>query len=159
MEPDQWQLGRTKVFIKNPESLFLLEEQRERKFDQFARRIQIFYRRWKAQQYYEELKVKASDIMMHKKERRPGTINRNFVGDYIGFGDNPSLRSLVGKKAVRCCATRLIHARYHHCMGHGMRQRVLPQPHGGFTREGLQRDGCHPGWQCMMSYSGWGYAT
>lgn len=110
MEPDQWQLGRTKVFIKNPESLFLLEEQRERKFDQFARRIQIFYRRWKAQQYYEELKVKASDIMMHKKERRPGTINRNFVGDYIGFGDNPSLRSLVGKKAVRCCAARFIHA-------------------------------------------------
>lgn len=35
---------------------------------------------------------------MHKKERRIGTINRNFVGDYIGFGDNPSLRALVGKK-------------------------------------------------------------
>jgi myosin-1 len=33
MERDQWQLGSTKVFIKNPESLFLLEEVRERKFD------------------------------------------------------------------------------------------------------------------------------
>ena len=30
MERDQFQLGRTKVFIKNPESLFLLEELRER---------------------------------------------------------------------------------------------------------------------------------
>ena len=36
MDPDQWQLGRTKVFIKNPESLFLLEEVRERKFDGFV---------------------------------------------------------------------------------------------------------------------------
>ena len=33
MDRDQWQLGSTKVFIKNPESLFLLEEVRERKFD------------------------------------------------------------------------------------------------------------------------------
>ena len=64
----------------------------------YARRIQVFYRRWKAQQYYEELKVKASDILLNKKERRKGTINRNFVGDYIGYGDNPALRALVGKK-------------------------------------------------------------
>eukprot|EP00049_Salpingoeca_infusionum_P018370 m.356955 g.356955 ORF g.356955 m.356955 type:complete len:1042 (+) comp17672_c0_seq1:247-3372(+) len=98
MERDQWQLGHTKVFVKNPESLFLLEEIRERKFDSFARRIQVFYRRWKAQQYYEDLKKKASDILLHKKQRRIGTINRNYIGDYIGFGDNPTLRSLVGKK-------------------------------------------------------------
>ena len=50
----------------------------------FARKIQTAYRRWKAQQFYEELKRKASDILLNKKERRIGTINRNFVGDYIG---------------------------------------------------------------------------
>ena len=33
MEDSQWQLGKTKVFVKNPESLFLLEEVRDRKFD------------------------------------------------------------------------------------------------------------------------------
>ncbi len=33
-------MGRTKIFIKNPESLFLLEELRERKFDGYARIIQ-----------------------------------------------------------------------------------------------------------------------
>jgi myosin-1 len=42
------------------------------------------YRRWKAQQYYVELKQKATDILVGHKERRKGTINRNFVGDYIG---------------------------------------------------------------------------
>ena len=118
MDPDQWQLGRTKVFIKNPESLFLLEEVRERKFDgyvvdcyflsrltsgRYARKIQTTYRRWKAQQYYEELKKKASDILLNKKERRRGTINRNFVGDYIGLNDNPALRSLIGKREVGQC--------------------------------------------------------
>lgn len=39
----------------------------------------------------------ASDILLNQKERRRGSINRNFVGDYIGFLDNPSLRALVGK--------------------------------------------------------------
>ena len=76
MEPDQWQLGRTKVFVKNPESvsdltslyysmaqivslkLFLLEELRERKYDGYARKIQKAWRRYKSAQYYYELKKK-----------------------------------------------------------------------------------------------------
>ena len=38
----------------------------------------------------------ASDILLNKKERKRLSINRNFVGDYLGFVDNPSLRALVG---------------------------------------------------------------
>ena len=98
MESDQYQLGVSKVFIKNPESLFLLEEMRERKYDKFARKIQTTYRRWKAQQSFEKLKTQAADILMGKKERRRGTINRNFVGDYIGYAENPGLQAIVGKK-------------------------------------------------------------
>ena len=98
MDSDQYQMGRTKIFIKNPESLFLLEEIRDRKFDGYARKIQSSYRRWIARKYYVELKKKASSILLNKKERKRGTLNRNFVGDYIGFQDNPALRALVGKK-------------------------------------------------------------
>jgi myosin-1 len=98
MEPDQWQLGKTKVFIKSPESLFLLEELRERKYDGFARKIQKAWRRYKSDQFFFELKQKASDILLNKKERKRLSINRNFVGDYLGFIDNPSLRALVGKR-------------------------------------------------------------
>jgi len=58
MEPDQWQLGKSKVFIKSPESLFLLEELRERKYDGFARRIQKAWRRHKSEQYFFKLKQK-----------------------------------------------------------------------------------------------------
>ena len=40
---------------------------------------------------------KASDILFNKKDRRRGSLNRNFVGDYIGLEDQPALRALVGK--------------------------------------------------------------
>ena len=39
----------------------------------------------------------ASDILLNKKERKRLSINRNFVGDYLGFADDPALRALVGK--------------------------------------------------------------
>ena len=41
--------------------------------------------------------VTASDILVNKKERKRLSINRNFVGDYLGFADNPSFRALVGE--------------------------------------------------------------
>ncbi|KAJ7385321.1 Unconventional myosin-Ie [Desmophyllum pertusum] len=98
MEADQWQMGKSKVFVKAPESLFLLEELRDRKFDGYSRKIQKAYRMYKSRQYFAELKQQASDILFNKKERRRGSINRNFVGDYIGYDDNPALRSLVEKR-------------------------------------------------------------
>ena len=40
----------------------------------------------------------ASDILLNKKERKRLSINRNFVGDYLGITENPSLRALVGNQ-------------------------------------------------------------
>ena len=40
----------------------------------------------------------ASDILLNRKERKRYSINRNFVGDYIGMEENPALRALVGKR-------------------------------------------------------------
>ena len=56
MDADQYQLGRTKLFIKNPESLFLLEECRERKFDHYARIVQKAFRRHNAKKQYLKLR-------------------------------------------------------------------------------------------------------
>ncbi|CAG2209744.1 MYO1 [Mytilus edulis] len=98
MENDQWQLGKTKVFVKNPESLFLLEEMRERKFDSHARVIQKFWRKYFARKQYFKQREEASDILLNRKERRRFSLNRNFVGDYIGLDDHPALRALVGKR-------------------------------------------------------------
>lgn len=98
MDSDQWQLGKTKVFVKNPESLFLLEEMRERKFDGYARAIQKAWRKYFARKQYFKQREEASDILLNKKERRRFSLNRNFIGDYIGMDDHPALRALVGKR-------------------------------------------------------------
>ncbi|KAM6921082.1 unconventional myosin-If [Xenentodon cancila] len=98
MDNDQYQMGRTKVFIKNPESLFLLEEMRERKFDTFARIIQKAWKRFIAKKKYEQMREEASDILYNSKERRRNSINRNFVGDYLGLEQRPELRQFLSKR-------------------------------------------------------------
>ncbi|XP_041967464.1 unconventional myosin-If [Alosa sapidissima] len=98
MDTDQYQMGRSKVFVKNPESLFLLEEMRERKFDTFARIIQKAYRKYIARRKYEQMREEASDILYNSKERRRNSINRNFVGDYLGMEERPELRQFLGKR-------------------------------------------------------------
>ncbi|XP_063003181.1 unconventional myosin-If [Elgaria multicarinata webbii] len=98
MDVDQYQMGRTKVFVKNPESLFLLEEMRERKFDSYARVIQKAWRRHIAIRKYEQMREEASHILYSFKERRRNSINRNFVGDYLGMEDKPELRQFLGKR-------------------------------------------------------------
>jgi len=98
MEANQYQLGKTKVFIKDPASLFLLEEMRERKFDSYARMIQKAFRKHFSQQMLLKQKEEAADIFYQKKERRRFSLNRNFFSDYIGLDHQPEIRNLVGKR-------------------------------------------------------------
>ncbi|NWY44937.1 MYO1F protein, partial [Sylvia atricapilla] len=98
MDPDQYQMGQSKVFVKNPESLFLLEEMRERKFDSFARVIQKAWRRHIAIRKYEQMREEAASILYNFKERRRNSINRNFVGDYLGMEERPELRQFLAKR-------------------------------------------------------------
>nr|XP_061789719.1 unconventional myosin-Ie-like isoform X2 [Nerophis lumbriciformis] len=98
MDDDQFQLGKTKVFIKAPESLFLLEEMRERKYNGYARVIQKAWRKHVAVRKYVKMREEASDILLNKKERRKNSLNRNFVGDYIGTDVHPEIRQFVGRR-------------------------------------------------------------
>lgn len=98
MDQDQYQLGTSKVFIKAPESLFLLEEMRERKYNGYARVIQKAWRKHIAVRKYVQMRQEASDILLNKKERRRNSLNRNFVGDYIGMDLHPEIRAFVGRR-------------------------------------------------------------
>ena len=95
MDTKEWQLGTSKVFIKSPESLFLLEEQRDRKYHGYAVTIQRAWRRYKSRKYFMEMRKKAADIMYNKKERKRFSLNREFLGDYLNLLDNPILRALI----------------------------------------------------------------
>ncbi|KAJ5069604.1 unconventional myosin-ie [Anaeramoeba ignava] len=97
LDQKEWQLGKTKVFIRHPESLFLIEEMRERKYHESARKIQKCYRMWKARKYFLELRAQASDLLFGKKQRRRLSINRVFNGDYINYMSNPKIRLVMEK--------------------------------------------------------------
>uniref|UniRef100_A0A4W5PU89 Myosin IE n=1 Tax=Hucho hucho TaxID=62062 RepID=A0A4W5PU89_9TELE len=78
--------------------LFLLEETRERKFDSHARAIQKAWRKYVARKKYVQMREEASDLLVNRKERRRHSLNRNFVGDYLGMDDRPELRQFLAKR-------------------------------------------------------------
>lgn len=41
---------------------------------------------------------KASNLVLNKKERRRNSLNRNFMGDYIGLDNHPELRRFIGRR-------------------------------------------------------------
>uniref|UniRef100_A0A4W5PKT8 Osteoclast-stimulating factor 1 n=1 Tax=Hucho hucho TaxID=62062 RepID=A0A4W5PKT8_9TELE len=79
-------------------TLFLLEETRERKFDSHARAIQKAWRKYVARKKYVQMREEASDLLVNRKERRRHSLNRNFVGDYLGMDDRPELRQFLAKR-------------------------------------------------------------
>lgn len=94
----QYQLGKTKLFIKAPESLFMLEEARDRKYNMYARIIQKAFKKYFARKRREQEKQEAADFLFGRKERKRASLNRNFMGDYIGLDDKPQILNLIGKK-------------------------------------------------------------
>lgn len=95
---DQFQMGREKIFIRTPETLFILEEMRERKFDKYAVVLQRFFQRLCAESQRARQRQQAADLFYGQKERRRHSINRYFVGDYIGLQDKPELLAFLGKR-------------------------------------------------------------
>ncbi|CAF1618856.1 unnamed protein product [Rotaria sp. Silwood1] len=110
------QLGNTKVFIKSPESLHILEDMRLRKFDNYARIIQRAMKRFCAVRVYQKqreqgnnLKVVvvvfggdyyfclyiATDILYGHKERNARSLDRDYVGDYCNLHQRPDLQRLI----------------------------------------------------------------
>ncbi|XP_014209371.1 unconventional myosin-Ie-like [Copidosoma floridanum] len=94
----QYQLGRTKLFIKAPESVFMLEEARDREYNMHARVIQKAFKKYFAKKRQEARKQEAADLFYGHKQRRRASLNRNFVGDYIGLDMKPKLLNIVGKR-------------------------------------------------------------
>ncbi|KRZ72034.1 Unconventional myosin-Ie, partial [Trichinella papuae] len=95
---DAFCMGQTKIFIKNPETVFQLEEKREEKYAHFAKIIQRAWRRCRMNKKTNDMAQRASDILYGHKQRRRASINRKFFGDYIGLDEKPELKTLVGKR-------------------------------------------------------------
>eukprot|EP01147_Barroeca_monosierra_P006188 gene6188-7413_t len=66
VSPTAYQLGKTKVFIKNPTTVFAFEEERDVKLDEIVRRLQLAWRlfliRREIRTYYDELKQRFDNV-------------------------------------------------------------------------------------------------
>eukprot|EP01094_Clydonella_sp_ATCC50884_P004683 TRINITY_DN13717_c0_g1_i1.p1 TRINITY_DN13717_c0_g1~~TRINITY_DN13717_c0_g1_i1.p1 ORF type:complete len:1028 (+),score=338.91 TRINITY_DN13717_c0_g1_i1:131-3085(+) len=76
-------MGKTKVFIRKPQTLFALEELRTKKLEDIVIIIQRWWRRWGGQGMYKRMAYTASEIMVGNKERRRDSVLRPFRGDYV----------------------------------------------------------------------------
>ncbi|KAL6430461.1 hypothetical protein ACFW04_007819 [Cataglyphis niger] len=98
IDRSQYQLGRSKLFIKAPETLFMLEEARDRKYNMYARVIQKAFKKYFARKRQQQQKQEAANLLFGHKERRRASLNRNFVGDYIGLEGKSQTMSLLGRR-------------------------------------------------------------
>ncbi len=100
----EYQLGVTKVFIKTPETLFALEDMRDKYWHMMATRIQRAWRRyiqrkvdaattiqraWRNKVHgnkFEQFRDFGNDLLAGQKERRRMSMlgSRAFMGDYLG---------------------------------------------------------------------------
>lgn len=97
VEGKQYQLGLTKIFIRQPISLFTLEELRERKLQLLATLIQKIYRSYRTRKYFREMREKSLGLFGRNKLRRRGSVRRFFVGDYLGLSGNPIISKMLSK--------------------------------------------------------------
>lgn len=117
---DEWQMGVTKAFIKNPETLFALETMRDRYWHNMAARIQRAWRNymryknecarriqrfWKANKEnieFARIRDYGHQLLGGRKERRRFSLlgHRRFMGDYLGADNkNPlgqELKNIAG---------------------------------------------------------------
>jgi myosin-1 len=104
---EEYQMGRTKAFIKTPETLFALEAMRDRYWHNMAIRIQRawrnyvryrtecairiqrFWRRINGGLEYIKLRDQGHKVLAGRKERRRFSLvgSRRFLGDYIGVAN------------------------------------------------------------------------
>ncbi|GAA96617.1 uncharacterized protein L969DRAFT_624263 [Mixia osmundae IAM 14324] len=116
---EEWQMGTTKAFIKNPETLFFLEHMRDRYWHNMAARIQRAFRNymrykhecanriqrfWKNKKEglaYVQLRDYGHTVLASRKERRRFSLisMRQFRGDYLDVNG----RSAQGTMLRQAC--------------------------------------------------------
>jgi len=116
---EEWQMGVTKAFIKNPETLFALETMRDRYWHNMAgriqrawrnymrykhecaRRIQRFWKNNKEGLAYAQIRDYGHQVLAGRKERRRFSLlsYRRFIGDYLDVNG----KSALGEELASAC--------------------------------------------------------
>lgn len=112
---DEWQMGTTKVFIRHPETIFALENLRDKYWHNMATRIQRAWRAYlryrfecaqKIQRFWRQNKYNIGFLQMREhghqilggqKERRRYSLvsMRRFTGDYLDVQSGTGLATMI----------------------------------------------------------------
>eukprot|EP00824_Muranothrix_gubernata_P000410 TRINITY_DN10471_c1_g1_i1.p1 TRINITY_DN10471_c1_g1~~TRINITY_DN10471_c1_g1_i1.p1 ORF type:complete len:916 (+),score=261.63 TRINITY_DN10471_c1_g1_i1:394-2748(+) len=95
VQGEHFRVGHTKIFVRQPETLFQLEEMRDRFFHDHACTIQRAYRRYQSRRKQLELRQRALNVLQGRKERRRASINREYYGDYFNFNFNGEMKKVL----------------------------------------------------------------
>lgn len=91
-------LGKTKIFLRNPELVFTLEEMRERALPAYAIRIQKAFRAYHAKKFYIDLREDVcKELTKLKKKRRRISFGRVMMGDYLKLQEQAPIVKLLDK--------------------------------------------------------------
>ncbi|ODV98605.1 hypothetical protein PACTADRAFT_48326 [Pachysolen tannophilus NRRL Y-2460] len=116
---DEYKIGLTKIFIKSPQTIFGLEDLKDKYFDTMAIRIQRAWRKriqkkidaavvlqkaWRIHKKgnkFEQLRDYGNTLVYNKKERRSYSLlgSRAFLGDYLNCNGGGSFGSFIKKNA------------------------------------------------------------
>lgn len=93
---EEFDQGLTKIFIRHPETVFGLEETRERKLYDHAVKIQQFFDCYVGtNNFFYQLRLSGNQFVKGKKERRRMSLDRSYRCDYINYKENTTLHSIV----------------------------------------------------------------
>ncbi|KAI9469047.1 MAG: P-loop containing nucleoside triphosphate hydrolase protein [Benjaminiella poitrasii] len=112
---DEWQMGTTKVFIRHPETIFALENLRDKYWHNMAIRIQRAWRAyvryknecakkiqrfWRQNKYnigYLQMREYGHQLLGGQKERRRYSLvsMRRFTGDYLDIKSGSGLSTMI----------------------------------------------------------------
>ncbi|KAL6052487.1 unconventional myosin-Ia [Balamuthia mandrillaris] len=78
-----YEMGKTKIFIRNPQTLFTLEELRLQKLNDIVKIIQGKWRDCRGKAFARRVRNAIPEVFWGQKERRRDSIFRQYKGDYI----------------------------------------------------------------------------
>ena len=91
-----YELGKTKVFLRAPASVFTLEDRRSRALHDVARILQGAYRSFAARRYRIKLREKSMAVFEGLKRQR-GSWRLPFLGDYLDAAEAPEVTRMLLK--------------------------------------------------------------
>jgi myosin-1 len=92
-----YEFGRTKIFIRNPQTLFTLEDLRLQKLNDVIKIIQKRWRECRGRAFARRVRQTVPDLFWGNKERRRDSVFRHYEGDYLKIKNSRIHKGIKGK--------------------------------------------------------------